>query len=388
MNHMIRLSTLCLAALLTSAAGVWSEDITSFTALEVKGNCKIKTPDADAYSNIETDVKYLFGSTVKTMRKSYVELEFSENNRFRLLARTTLTIEQDTRNPKLKIVKLEAGHIDLQLDDLPADHSLKVETPTAVCGAIGTRFVVAFEDDQDDADAAVAKKGGRENRFSCSDGEVYVASRFSIDKQAVEGDTLDIPGFDAGTEIVAVIHEGKENSYTDIIVNRGKLTFNYGGDNKNTLVVEGKKDKPARFVCALEKAAKKDAKVDMLVLQVKDGVVENRKKKVFGRFEMTAITPDSETVVVKNSKVGKPKDAADNVAGSYIDAARKEGEIHSSLVDLEKEPVPDVNAIAKAKIDLDDAAKEATRLRKLLHKRTRKMMDIQRRAQNRNRPRR
>ena len=43
---------------------------------------------------------------------------------------------------------------------------------------------------------------------------------------------------------------------------------------------------------------------------------------------------------------------------------------------------------ARGQEGLDAAAKEATRLRKLLHKRTRKMMDIQRRAQNRNRPRR
>jgi hypothetical protein len=350
-----------------------SAAITGFTALEVKGKCKIEEAGTTEYVDIKIGVEYAFGSTIKTMRKSFVELQFSANNKFRLLARTTLKINQDTRNPKLKIVKLESGQVELELDDFPRDHSLKVETPTAVCGAVGTRFVVAFEDNQGDAVAAAAKKGGRENRFNCSQGEVHVASRFSVDDVTLEGDTLDIPGFGAGTEIVAVIHEGKENSYTDISVNRGKLTFNYGDDDTNTLVVDGTK-KRARFVCALEKS---DDTVPIIAMKVEEGEVTNVRRKRFGD-DLTVVSDQDETVVIKKKNIGVPKKNADKIPEKYIAAAKKEGELHSQLVDLEAEPVPDVLAIDKLTVEVDAAAKDATRLRNLLTKRSRKMIRFQR----------
>ena len=76
-----------------------------------------------------------------------MDLQFSQDNTFRLLARTTLMVTQGVRNPKLKVIQLTQGSVDLKLDDYPPDLKFQVETPSAICGAVGTRFSVSFEDE-------------------------------------------------------------------------------------------------------------------------------------------------------------------------------------------------------------------------------------------------
>lgn len=339
---------------------VHAADITGFTATAVTGTCEVQ--QGDAFIAITLNQEYPFGTVVRTGRNSFADLKFSENNTFRLLARTQIAINQNTSNPKLKVLKLETGSIELKLDDYPKDHKLQVETPTAVCGAVGTRFVVSFESDAADTMAADdSKKGSRENRFSCDQGEVFVASRFTIKDKPVEGETINVGSVQAGSAMVAVIHEGLENSYSDITVNRGKLSFGYGGKDGNTLNAEATPDKPVRFVCALEKS-KSD--VDVAAVEVLEGEVKNVKttKRLMAptTVEEVVIAPTDGAVVINKSNVMDAQPGTTTVT-EYIAAAKVEAEMHSKLVDKESAGQAVTAEETRA---LKDAASAASKLRK------------------------
>jgi hypothetical protein len=364
---MKRTMYLMLTAFLLCSASLLAEDINGFTAIEVKNSCRVKVPGEAAYKSAELNQSYPFGTSVKTGRNSSMVLRFDDKsgqNTFQLLARTTLSIEENTKDAKLKILKLDSGNLKLTLDNFPKDHKLEVETPTAVCGAVGTRFVVSFEDGEE-------KAGSRKNTFDCSKGEVYVASRFRVGgagTPSVSRQSFDAPSVKSGSSLVAVIHEGKENTYSDITVNRGKLTFNYGGDKGNSFSVEANDEKkPARFVVALEKSAKS---VDMVALKVEDGTVKNTGPKRFGfKPKVTDITPENGAVVLKDKKVAQPdeKDEEATIVDDYIAATKKEGELHTKVEVMKKAEVPPAPAEVQAvEEQLNVAAAAATALRKKL----------------------
>lgn len=364
-----------LAAALLLTVGAMAADITGFKAVALEGTAQIKVGDAAAQP-IELDKQYPFGATVMTGRNSWVNLEFNQGNTFRLLARSSLEITEDVKNPKLKKLSLETGKVEIKLDDFPKDHKLQVETPTAVCGAVGTRFVVEFENDENETIAA-QKKGGRESSFACDQGEVYVASRFEVKGDEVDGKSMDVGNITAGSAMVAVIHEGLENTYTDITVNRGKLTFAYGGDSGAELVAEAKNNQATRFVCALEKT---DKDTTVAAMEVKEGEIINvkRTKRLIGEptVEETVLTVQNGPVVVNKAEVfEQEKDIT--VVTDYIAAAKKEGELHSQIVDIERAGQQPTAAQETA---LRQAAGEATALRqKLLAKTTiRQIQQIQR----------
>jgi hypothetical protein len=350
-----------LALMLVAAVSVSAADITNFKAVNMQGDAKIQIPGGQIV-DVELNKDYPFGSTVQTGRNSFLDLELSEGNTFRLLARTKLVVGEDAKNPKLKQLKLETGSVNVKLDNYPKDHKLQVETPTAVCGAVGTRFIVEFESDENETIAA-QKAGGRENRFTCDKGEVFVASRFSVKDEEVQGESMDVGNVTAGSQMVAVIHEGEENTYTDIPVNRGKLTFDYGGEKGNELTVEPKDNQPTRFVCALEK---KSSDTQLAALDVKSGEVVSvkRSKPLFGqeKVEETAVTPADGAVVLSKNEVFTPKQG-DTTVDDYIASTETEGELHSEITDMERagEAVPE----AKRK-DLQAATDKATTLRKQL----------------------
>lgn len=363
----------CMAVLMSGAARA---DIGGFTAIEITGRCQAKAPGQAEFAPVVKGQEYDFGTMVTTSRNSALVLEFSTGNTFQLLARTKLIIAEDTRDPKLKILKLREGTVNLTLDDFPKDHKLQVETPTAVCGAVGTRFVVSFDDD----DASKAK-----NSFSCDKGEVFVASRFEFDDdQPVLRRTLDVPSVKAGSALVAVIHQGLENSYTDVTVNRGKLTFDYGG-KAGKLRVSPDEGKSARFICSLEKS---EGDVDMMALKVEDGEVENvRTTRRFGfgaeKEEIDTVS-DGATVVIQKSEVKEPKKAEDmGAVEAYLDAAREEGEAHTEWVEMKLDDAPKA-AIDAQEVKVKTAAAKASKLRRqLMAKRMRKLTGQIRRAANR-----
>jgi len=70
-------------------------------------------------------------------------VEFSPQNVFRLLPRSEVQISgTGAANSKFRrIIKLNAGKVDLELKNLQGSR-VEVETPTAICGAVGTAFTV------------------------------------------------------------------------------------------------------------------------------------------------------------------------------------------------------------------------------------------------------
>lgn len=356
------LAILFFAGTLLGSWHIHAENILGFTPLETKNKCLIKS-ETGKYVPIKIKQSYPFGSVVKTGRNSSMILEFSQGNTFQLLARTKLTITEDVRNPKLKIIKLEKGTINLSLDHFPKDHKLQVETPTAVCGAVGTRFVVSFEDE-----AKTPKT--RENSFSCDRGEIFVSSRFTVKEKPVIGKSFDVPSMKAGSAMVAVIHQGQENSYSDITVNRGKLTFEYGGKKSNTFTVAPKKGKSARFICAQEKTA---SSTNLLAMEVKAGKIENTTHHRFSKDETVEISATSGPVVITKTKVLAQPEKVTAVS-DYLLAAKVEGEAHSKLVDMTKQGASK-EKILQQEERVHRAAKIATKLRKqLLSRRTRRLL--------------
>ncbi len=345
---------------LLGAISTHAQEITGFTAIRVVGDCQVI--ENDQPRPIKEGETFSFGTTVETQRRSVLDLQFSDGNTFRLLARTRLQVSEATDNPKLKVLRLEKGDVELSLDKFPKDHKLQVETPTAVCGAVGTRFVVTFEPEAEDA---TAKSESRSSGFSCSQGEVYVASRFSIDDKEVIGNTLNVPSMPAGSQLVATIHEGLENSYTDIVVTRGRLSFEYGGSKGNSFAVEPRgEDKPTRFVCALEKS---EDSVQMAAVEVREGAIVNTRKRFLLGDETTEITAEDGAVLVKDQKVfaADPEEAEEaekSLTSRYLAAAQEEGELHSQWIDITLEGRAD--PLLEARVV--EAARNATALRSQL----------------------
>ena len=120
-------------------------EITTFLAVSKKGNCTVREPKKEQEEELRIDTPYPFGATLKTGRKSWALIQFSKNNRFRLLPRTRLVITLNVRNPKFKRIKLARGTVEVTLDSFPEGHTFDVETPSAVCGAVGTRFSVGYD---------------------------------------------------------------------------------------------------------------------------------------------------------------------------------------------------------------------------------------------------
>ena len=306
-------------------------DIGGFRAVTVVGDCSIL--EADVYQDVVVGIDYGFGRQVKTGRNSFLDLQFSQGNTFRLLARSSLIITEDVRNPKLKLLQLDQGTVDLQLDNFPSDHKLQVETPSAICGAVGTRFVVSFEDETMVSPVA-ATQGSRVHRFACQEGELQVASRFTIDNELVIGQSFAVDSVTAGSDMVAVIQEGLDNVYTDVTVNRGRLTFNYGGDDGMAFVVDAEEgDKPSRFTAAI---SKKDDGSVFVAFKMKKGFADfiffggGESFSRIGSADGAVLVPT--TPAVKTIAKGS---TANEQANAQLNAANSEGQEFAKLVDMQ-----------------------------------------------------
>lgn len=114
-----------------------------FKVKKITGKCKICLPDAAKFLAAEDGKAYPYGSKIKTGRKSSLVIEFSEGNECRVLANATLAVTEDTKDKKLKTVELDAGKIEVTLEEgFRKNNGLNVETATAICGAIGCKYNV------------------------------------------------------------------------------------------------------------------------------------------------------------------------------------------------------------------------------------------------------
>lgn len=224
-----------------------------FRTVASKG--KVEVGVGDGFELVKLDQEYAYGTLVRTGRRSHLDLELSPGNTVRVMARAELAIAVDARDPKLKILKLIRGTVDVKLDNLPDGHSLDVETPAAICGAIGTRFVVSFEDASEDQAAYAYKDESGGHRFVCTEGEIAIQANGDTiaDADLPPSKRFSIESFEAGEELWMVAQEQGDDLFTDVTVNRGSLAFWYGGEQGARFVVETDEDAevPARFEVAM-----------------------------------------------------------------------------------------------------------------------------------------
>ncbi len=151
-----------------------------FELVKTTGRCTVRTPKSNGFVDGVERQKYPYGTILKTGRRSTAIIKFSHNNGCRVFARTTVAINQEIRNKKVKTLKFIAeGKVQVRLESNFRKHNeLRVETPSAVCGAIGCDFVVAYQIIGD----------LRTTLVSCREGEVFVKrDHYQLDGITTDG---------------------------------------------------------------------------------------------------------------------------------------------------------------------------------------------------------
>ena len=306
----------------------------------------LKTTNATAkirvdgkYQKIEVGKFYKFPATIKS-NNAQVFIQFSPDNTARLLTKTTLNLSSEkVRHPKLKLL---TGKIALELDNFPKDHKIEVSTPTAVCGAVGTRFEVSYsgEDKQLGIDKASSTQ---KQSFACTKGEIYVASN-----------SFTIGGVKKGQTVSTQAYEGKDNAYCSVKLAKepGSSSFQITMPDKSSYVSTG-----SSFEIAKPKGE------DISVVKMQDNNM-----KTLGFFEKSNTNVQAGKAYVK---IGDKYVENEN-SEAYLAAAKEEGMFDTRIkeVDMEIALLDDVdkNALEKQKDILeekrDEAAKKANALAK------------------------
>jgi len=114
-----------------------------FKINKITGKCLVVPPETKMPVAAEEGKAYPYGTKVQTGRKSSLVIEFSKGNECRVLANADLTVTEDVKDKKLKTLMLNEGKVEVTLEKAFKEHNgLNVETPSAICGAIGCRFDV------------------------------------------------------------------------------------------------------------------------------------------------------------------------------------------------------------------------------------------------------
>jgi hypothetical protein len=95
-----------------------------------------------AYSPAQMQTAYPLSWWARTQGEA-LRVLFSPGNEFRLLPRSEVQItgQGDAGGRFRRVLKLNDGSVELDLQKLEGS-KVEVETPTAICGAVGTRFTV------------------------------------------------------------------------------------------------------------------------------------------------------------------------------------------------------------------------------------------------------
>ena len=162
-----------------------------FRVTSVNGDCTVKPKGEKTFVAAESDRAYLYGTQIKTGRKSSIIIILADGNECQILANADLTMTQDVKNPKLKIIKLRAGRVDIDLDPEfeNSGYGLQVETAAAICGVIGSKGSV---DVRSDKDMSVTTLGIKEGKFWCKgsqfkipimDADDFISVAISVDRE-------------------------------------------------------------------------------------------------------------------------------------------------------------------------------------------------------------
>lgn len=246
---------------------------------------------------------------------------FDENNRFRLLPKTEVEIRTTSMSGgfrKVVDLKLTKGKVDAQLDKFPENHQFKVQTPTAVCGAVGTQFEVEYD-------------GGLQNTFQCDKGTIFAES--------TQDGSFKIPKIQKGQSLSATVEPGKENSYARLTAKGGSLEAAFGSE-KNQFEIPSDK--------AVRVAQERDSGADQVAVKVHGG-----KGYILDGGEAHDVSGDA-----KLSKL----------LSEYLDLAENEGE---AKLMLEKAKAQGLTGgeIEQLERELDRRAGAATARRKELFNR-------------------
>jgi len=139
-------ASMILGMLATGYAAVAADDVVfkEVKVLKVEGDVTVTLTDKGEAVPMQKDAVYPFGTTIKTGRASFADLELSPKNSFRILAGSTVTIQPNTKSPKLVSLKMKEGEIESNLGAFPKGFRYEVQTPLAICGAVGTSYIVKY----------------------------------------------------------------------------------------------------------------------------------------------------------------------------------------------------------------------------------------------------
>ena len=117
-----------------------------FRVVGIQGECLVKPPKASDFFPAVEDRAYPYGTKLRTGHSSSAIIRFSNGNDCRILSNARATIIQDAKDKKLKTVQLHEGKAIVELDKdfhESTTDALNIETPAAICGAIGCKFEVS-----------------------------------------------------------------------------------------------------------------------------------------------------------------------------------------------------------------------------------------------------
>ncbi len=165
-----------------------------FSITSVRGRCSIKTPDSSRLLDVIEAQAYPFGSKIATDTNSSLLIVLSNNNQCRVLDNALLTVEKDKKVRNRRIIQLDAGKLDVELEDnfSTSGNSLYVEGVTVICEAIGNkpRFLIEASEEEELKVVLVTCKDGQLRAFgsgfyiTMSRGDVLSATG-SYDKRFV-----------------------------------------------------------------------------------------------------------------------------------------------------------------------------------------------------------
>lgn len=313
-------------SLLAVACAVNAEPFDQFSVEKVRGDsCELKSKGSAEWKKAAEGSVQPAGSAGKTGSGSTITLAFDAKNRFRILPKTEVVVSVSTKDAKFRKVidlTMKDGNVEVDLDEFPANYQFKVQTPTAVCGAVGTRF-------------KVESQSGQGNVFSTEKGSIFAASR--------DDGSFYAPTISAGQRLEANVAPGKQNSYTQLKVEGGKMPVAFGSRDKSIDVANGS---------VVKTAQEHSNSAGEVAMKVEGGSVGGH---------------GSGQYVMRDGKIEDLSDDHDSadMVDDYVSLSEKEGDLRNKL-DQAKARGASASEIANLESQLDEAADKATAKRKEL----------------------
>ena len=171
-----------------------------FQIKNISGKCYVKIAGNAKFVKAELNKAYPYGTSVKTDKKGSATIVFSKDNTCILKANTSVIISEE-EDKKNKIIKIDEGNIDVDLDkEFHKSNGLKVVTATGTCKAIGCIFNVGESSTKDKTATT----------FGCEEGKV-----------GVTGDDYEFP--ELTDDNVIAVTTSKDNGETRIEIVKGNI---------------------------------------------------------------------------------------------------------------------------------------------------------------------